>query len=45
MLAISLATRLGELIEGLPGLLAWQVAEGKVYLGRRRKLLPRPPAH
>jgi putative membrane protein len=45
MLAISLATRLGELIEGLPGLLAWQVAEGKVYLGRRSKLLSRPPSH
>ncbi len=35
MLAISLATRLGELIEGLPGLLAWQFAEGKLYWGRR----------
>lgn len=31
MLAISLATRLGELIEGLPGLLAWQFAEGRLY--------------
>lgn len=34
MLTISLATRLGELIEGLPGLLAWQFAEGKIYWGR-----------
>lgn len=37
MLAISLATRLGELIEGLPGLLAWQFAEGGVYWRRRGK--------
>jgi putative membrane protein len=35
MLAISLATRLGEFIEGLPGLLAWQFAEGRAYMGRR----------
>lgn len=34
MLTISLATRLGELIEGLPGLLAWQIAEGKLYWSR-----------
>lgn len=34
MLTISLATRLGELIEGLPGLLAWQAAEGKLYWNR-----------
>ena len=44
MLAISLATRLGELIEGLPGLVAWQVSEGEVYWQRRRKLSSRPPA-
>jgi putative membrane protein len=44
MLAISLATRLGELIEGLPGLLAWQVAEGEVYWGRRSKASPPPPS-
>jgi putative membrane protein len=44
MLAISLATRLGELIEGLPGLLAWQVAEGRVYWGRRSKAHRRPPS-
>ena len=35
MLTISLATRLGELIEGLPGLLAWQFAEGGAYWRRR----------
>jgi putative membrane protein len=35
MLTISLATRLGELIEGLPGLLAWQFAEGGAYRRRR----------
>jgi putative membrane protein len=35
MLAISLATRLGELIEGLPGLVAWQFAEGKLYWGQQ----------
>lgn len=34
MLAISLITRLGEFIEGLPGLVAWQLAEGKIYWGR-----------
>ena len=34
MLAISLATRIGELIEGLPGLVAWEFTEGKVYWGR-----------
>lgn len=43
MLATSLLTRVGELIEGLPGLVAWQVAEGKVFLGRRRKALSSPP--
>ena len=37
MLAVSLATRLGELIEGLPGLLAWQFAEGGEYWRRRRQ--------
>ncbi len=37
MLTISLATRLGELIEGLPGLLAWQFAEGGAYRRRRRQ--------
>ncbi len=37
MLTISLATRLGELIEGLPGLLAWQFAEGGAYWRRRRQ--------
>ena len=35
MLTISLATRLGELIEGLPGLLAWQFAESGAYWRRR----------
>ena len=34
MLTISLATRLGELIEGLPSLVAWQVTEGKLYWHR-----------
>jgi len=34
MLTISLATRLGELVEGLPGLVAWQVAEGKLNWSR-----------
>lgn len=43
MLATSLATRLGEVIEGLPGLLAWQVAEGKTYWGRRGNAPLRPP--
>ncbi len=37
MLAVSLATRLGELIEGLPGLLAWHFAEGGAYWCRRRQ--------
>ncbi len=36
MLAISLATRLGELIEGVPGLAAWQITEGGVYRKRKR---------
>ena len=44
MLATSLATRLGELVEGLPGLLAWQFAEGKAYRGRRSKTPVRPPS-
>lgn len=44
MLTLSLATRLGELIEGLPGLVAWQIAEGKVYWQRRRKIPPSPPS-
>ncbi|NKB57380.1 MAG: TIGR00374 family protein [Alphaproteobacteria bacterium] len=44
MLAISLATRLGELIEGLPGLVAWQVTEGGNYWHRRRKASPQPPS-
>ena len=43
MLAISLATRLGELIEGLPGLLAWQYAEGEVYWDPPAQG-PHPPA-
>ena len=43
MLAISLATRLGELIESLPGLLAWQYTEGEVYWDRRRKAASQPP--
>ncbi len=42
MLATSLATRLGELIEGLPGLLAWQFAEGEVYRASGVKRLPPP---
>ena len=37
MLTISLATRLGELIEGLPGLLAWQFDEGGAYWRRRKQ--------
>ena len=37
MLAVSLATRLGDLIEGLPGLLAWQFTEGGAYWRRRRQ--------
>ena len=44
MLAISLATRLGELIEGLPGLVAWQFAEGGVYWRRQRNAPPGPPS-
>jgi uncharacterized membrane protein YbhN (UPF0104 family) len=43
MLTLSLATRLGELIEGLPGLVAWQMAEGKVYWNRWRNTPPSPP--
>ena len=43
MLAISLATRLGELIEALPGLLAWQLAEGKALWTRRRETSSGPP--
>lgn len=40
MLAISLATRLGELFEGIPGLIAWQITEGKVYMQERAKAPP-----
>ena len=35
MLAVSLATRARELLIGVPGLIAWQVAEGR-WLWRRR---------
>ncbi len=42
MLAVSLATRLGELIEGLPGLLAWQYIEGGAYWHRRKQAPPAP---
>ena len=44
MLAISLATRLGELIESLPGLVAWQYTEGEAFWQRRRKAAPRSPS-
>jgi putative membrane protein len=44
MLAISLATRLGEVIEGLPGLAAWQYAEGGNYWRRRRNAPPANPS-
>lgn len=43
MLAISLATRLGEFIEGLPGLIAWYFAEGGSYLRGRLKTPPGSP--
>ena len=36
MLALSLATRLRELVVDLPGLLVWQHVEGAALLGRRR---------
>ena len=42
MLAISLATRLGELIEALPGLFAWQAVEGEDFWQRRRKATSGP---
>ena len=35
MLAISLATRVRELMVGVPGLIAWQHAEGRAFLRRR----------
>ena len=35
-LALALAKRVRELLLGLPGLLAWQLAEGRRLLGRRR---------
>ncbi len=35
MLAVALATRLRELIASVPGLLAWQLAEGGAYWRRR----------
>ncbi len=37
MLTMWLASRLGVLIEGLPCLLAWHLAEGGAYWRRRRK--------
>ncbi len=36
MLAVSLATRVRELIVGIPGLIAWQHAEGRNLFRRRR---------
>jgi len=42
MLALSLATRARELLIALPGLLAWQHAEGR-WLWRRRKAAGPPP--
>lgn len=45
MLAVSLATRLRELIASVPGLLAWQFAEGGAYWRRRRQAgAPAPEA-
>lgn len=44
MLAISLTGRLGELLEGLPGLLAWHHVEGEALRGRRRKVSSCPPS-
>lgn len=35
-LALSLAKRVRELLVGVPALLAWQVAEGRLLLGRGR---------
>jgi len=35
-LAVSLAIRIRELIVDVPGLIAWQVVEGRALLGRRR---------
>lgn len=35
MLSLSLASRLRELIAGVPGLLAWQIGEGRMILARR----------
>ena len=37
MLAISLATRIREVIVDVPGLLAWQHAEGRAFLSRSRQ--------
>jgi len=42
-LAVSLATRLRELIIDLPGLLAWQYVEGRHFFTRKRALSPRSP--
>ena len=42
MLALSLATRAREVLMALPGLLAWQHAEGR-WLWRRRSAGARPP--
>ena len=36
-LALALAKRVRELLIGLPGLVAWQIAEGRRFLGRSRK--------
>jgi len=44
MLTLSLATRLGELIEGLPGLAAWQFAESRIYWRNRRSVPSGPPS-
>ena len=48
-LALSLVKRVRELVIGVPGLLAWQVAEGKNLLSRSARRAaaaraPEPPA-
>lgn len=38
MLSVSLATRIRELAEGIPGLIAWEHAEGRAFMRRRATL-------
>lgn len=39
-LALSLIKRVRELLLGLPGLLVWQILEGRNFLQRQRGLTP-----